>query len=59
MTFSERMIAKFGAKRWEEMKAKHEEQKNQEMVVITGVDLLNHSVANYIMTGNSLSKNPI
>lgn len=59
MTFSEKMAAKFGAKRWEEIQAKHEEKKKQEMVVITGVDLLNHSVANYIMTGNSLSKNPI
>lgn len=56
MTFSERMILKFGAKRWEEMKKAHEENKNQEMVVIRGTDLLNHTVANYIMTGNSYKK---
>ncbi|URC22248.1 hypothetical protein CHUUTOTORO_01630 [Serratia phage vB_SmaM-ChuuTotoro] len=59
MTFTERMINKFGAKRWEEMQAEHEAKKGQEMVTITGLDLLNHSVANYVMTGNSLSKDPI
>lgn len=59
MNFTEKMIAKFGAKRWEEMKAEHEARKNQEMVVITGVDLINHSWANYVMTGNSKSKNPL
>lgn len=59
MTFSEKMIAKFGAKRWEEMQAEHEARKSQEMVVITGIDLLNHSIANYIMTGNSLSKDAL
>lgn len=59
MTFTERMISKFGAKRWEEMQTEHEAKKSQEMVTITGLDLLNHSVANYVMTGNSLSKDPI
>lgn len=59
MGFNEKMIAKFGAKRWEEMQARNEASKNQEMVTIKGTDLLNHSVANYIMTGNSLSKDPV
>lgn len=59
MNFSEHMIKKFGAKRWEEMKAEVEARKNEPKVVITGIDLLNHSFANYVMTGNSLSKDPI
>ena len=50
------MVAKFGAKRWEEMKKEHEERKNEEMVVITGTDLLNHSVTNYIISGKSYKK---
>lgn len=56
MNFEQRMIAKFGAKRWEEMKKEHEEKKNEEMVVITGTDLLNHSVTDYIISGNSYKK---
>ncbi|AZV01516.1 hypothetical protein vBSflM004_127 [Shigella phage vB_SflM_004] len=38
------------------MKKEHEERKNEETVVITGVDLLNHSVTNYILSGNSYKK---
>lgn len=56
MNFEQRMIAKFGVKRWEEMKKEHEEKKTEEMVVITGTDLLNHSVTNYIISGNSYKK---
>ncbi|BBK09122.1 hypothetical protein [Klebsiella phage 05F01] len=59
MTFSEKMIAKFGAKRWEEMQKEREDRKSEPKVIITGIDLLNHSVTNYIMTGNSLSKDAI
>ncbi|WMI36756.1 hypothetical protein [Salmonella phage SUT_S820] len=56
MNFEQRMITKFGAKRWGEMKKEHEEKKNEEMVVITGTDLLNHSVTNYIISDNSYKK---
>lgn len=59
MTFSERMIAKYGQKRWEEMQAEQKAYENREMVTITGLDKLNHSVANYVMTGDSLSKDAI
>ncbi len=56
MNFEQRMITKFGAKRWEEMKKSMKKRKNEEMVVITGTDLLNHSVTNYIISGNSYKK---
>lgn len=52
-TFSERMIAKYGAERWAEMNAEVDAYQNREMVTITGADLLNHSVTALIMTGNS------
>lgn len=52
-TFSEKMIAKYGEKRWAEMNAKVDAYQNREVVTITGADLLNHSVTALIMTGNS------
>ena len=52
-TFSDRMIAKYGAKRWAGMNAEVNAYQNQEMVVIKGSDLLNHSVTALLMTGNS------
>lgn len=59
MGFNDRMIAKFGAKRWAEMLAEQEARKAEPKVVITGMDLLNHSWVNYVTTGNSLSKDAI
>lgn len=55
MTFSEKMIAKYGEARWEEMKAKAEASRNEPKVEITFRDMLNHSVAQYVMTGDSNS----
>ena len=52
-TFSDRMIAKYGAKRWAGMNAEVDAYQNREMVTITGADLLNHSVTALVMTGNS------
>lgn len=52
-TFSEKMIAKYGEKRWADMNAKADAYQNRELVTITGADLLNHSVTALIMTGNS------
>ena len=53
MTFSEKMISKYGAARWEEMKKEANKHDKEDMVVIRGSDLLNHSVTALIMTGNS------
>ena len=49
--FSSRMIKKYGEAKWAEMVSKS--NRKNEVVIIKGSDLLNHSLASLIMTGTS------